>query len=127
MDFEKAFDSVEINFILKSLVHQGIELQYVHLLKEIYTNFTSRATLNGEIIQIEINKGVRQGDTISLKLFTACLEQIFHNINWSNKDLNIDGEYLDHLKFADDIVLISTNLRDAEAMLYYKNRAQNMD
>ena len=110
-------DSVEIDAILRSLKNQGIELPYIHLLKNIYTNCTSTIALNGNKTQFEIRKGVRQGDTISPKLFTSCLEEIFHGINWSGKGVNIDGEHLHHLKFADDIVLISTNTKEAEIML----------
>ena len=64
-----------------------------------------------------INKGVRQGDTISPKLFTSCLENIFHPIHWEDIGLNIEGEKLTHLKFADDIVLIANNWNEAEQML----------
>ena len=65
-----------------------------------------------------INKGVQQGDTIfSPRLFTVCLENIFTNIQWEDKGLNIDEENLDHLKFADDIILIAANWKDAEVML----------
>ena len=85
VDFEKAFDSVEIDVILRSLKNQGIELPYIHLLKNIYTNCTSTVALNGNKTQFEIRKGVRQGDTISPKLLTSCLEEIFHSINWSGK------------------------------------------
>ena len=117
VDFEKAFDSVEIDAILRSLKNQGTELPYIHLLKNIYTNCTSTVALNGNKTQFEIRKGVRQGDTISPKLFTSCLEEIFHGINWSGKGVNIDGEHLHHLKFADDIMLISTNTKEAEILL----------
>ena len=117
VDFEKAFDSIEIDAILRSLKNQGIELPYIHLLKNIYTNCTSTVALYRNKTQFEIRKGVRQGDTISPKLFTSCLEEIFHGINWSGKGINIDGEHLHHLKFADDIVLISTNTKEAEIML----------
>ena len=122
VDFEKAFDCVEKDAILRSLKNQGIHpstyihLPYIHLLKNIYTNCTSTVALNENKTQFEIRKGVRQGDTISPKLFTSCLE-IFHGINWSGKGINIDGEHLHHLKFADDIVLISTNTKEAEIML----------
>ena len=109
VDFEKAFESVEIDAILKSLKNQGIELPYIHLLKNIYTNCTSTVALNRNKTQFEIRKSVRQGDTILPKLFTSCLEEIFHGKNWSDKGINIDGKHLHHLKFTDDIVLISTN------------------
>ena len=117
VDFEKAFDSVEIDAILKSLLQQGIEEQYIKLLKDIYSECTPTVHLKNEGIRIHINKGVRQGDTISPKLFTSCLEQIFHSINWENKGVNVNGEMLNHLKFADDIVLIATSWKDAEEML----------
>ena len=117
VDFEKAFDSVEFDAIMKSLIYQGIELQYIHLLKDIYSNCTSNIALNEMKTTFDINKGVRQGDTISPKLFTNCLEYIFRNINWDTKGININGEILHRLKFADDIVLISDNLKNTKSML----------
>ena len=52
--------------------------------------------------KIRIKRGVRQGDAISPKLFTATLENIFRRLNWENKGVKIDGEFL---RFADDIFL----------------------
>ena len=48
----------------------------------------------------------RFGDKYSPKLFTACLEGIFRKLSWESKGINIDGEHLTHLRFADAIVLI---------------------
>ena len=56
--------------------------------------------------KIRIKRGVRQGDTISSKLFTATLESIFRRLNWENKGVKIDGEFLSNLRFADDIIII---------------------
>ncbi|CAK1603556.1 unnamed protein product [Parnassius mnemosyne] len=53
------------------------------------------------------SRGVRQGDVISLKLFTAALEDVFKLLNWKGYGININGEYITHLRFADDIVLIA--------------------
>ena len=103
VDFEKAFDSVEIDTIMKFLIYQVIGLQYIHLLKDIYSNCTSTIMQNEMKATFNTKKGVRQGDTISPRLFTNCLECIFRNIDWDNKGININGETLHHLKFADDI------------------------
>ena len=54
---------------------------------------------------IRIKRGVRQGDTISPKLFTATLESIFRRLNWKNKGVKIDGAFPSNLRFADDIFL----------------------
>ena len=59
--------------------------------------------LQKESEKIRIKKGVRQGDTIAPKLFTTTLESIFRRLNWENKAVNIDGEFLSNLRFADDI------------------------
>ena len=61
---------------------------------------------------------MRQGDTISPKLFTACLQEaIINQINWEGKGINIDGEHMSHLIFADDIVLVSKSPEELESML----------
>lgn len=60
---------------------------------------------------------MKQGDPISPNLFTALLEHIFRQLDWKNKGINVNGEYLSNLRFADDIVLISENHKDLEYML----------
>lgn len=60
---------------------------------------------------------MRQGDTISPKLFTLSLESFFKKLDWDGKGLKIDGSYLSHLRFADDIVLISTDIQELKSML----------
>ena len=63
-------------------------------------------------------KSSRQGDNISPKLFTACLQDaIVNKINWEDKGINIDGEHLSHLIFADDIVLVAKSPEELESML----------
>ena len=63
------------------------------------------------------SQGVRQGDTISPKLFTATLQGIINRLDWEDRGINIDGENLNHLRFADDIVIITDNANDLESML----------
>ena len=50
---------------------------HIKLLKEIYTNSSMTVHLHKESNKINIRRGVRQGDTISPKLFTAALKSIF--------------------------------------------------
>ena len=45
--------------------------------------------LHKESEKIRIKRGVRQGDTISPKLFTVTLESIFRRLNWENKGVKI--------------------------------------
>lgn len=50
-----------------------------------------------------------QGDTISPKLFTLILEDILKKLKWQTKAINVDGSFLTHLRFAEDIVLFSSD------------------
>ena len=122
VDYEKAFDSVEQTAILNSMRKQGANEHIVRLLQNIYANGTAVIRLHKDTERIKIEKGVRQGDTISPKLFTACLEGIFRELNWENKGLNINGEFFNHLRFADDIVLISETAEDLQEMVSDLNK-----
>ena len=117
MDYEKAFDSVQTQAILTSLQEQGIEDVYTEILKDIYTDSSVTVHLHKESEKIRIKKGVRQGDTISPKLFTATLESIFRRLNWENKGVKVDGSFLSNLHFADDIFLCTETPQELQHML----------
>ncbi|KAH7718827.1 protein F43G9.7 [Aphelenchoides avenae] len=71
IDYEKAFDSIEINAVLNALARQGISRSYIDVLEDVYEGCTTEIKLFHDVIKIPIRRGVRQGDTISPKLFTA--------------------------------------------------------
>ena len=122
VDYEKAFDSVEHIGIVEALIEHQIDKVYIETLSNGYNNATSLIRLDKESSKFPIQRGVRQGDTISPKLFNAGLEQIFRKLEWDSKGININGERLNHLRFADDIVLISTNGEEIEEMLNQLNK-----
>ncbi|KAE9415663.1 hypothetical protein Angca_005240, partial [Angiostrongylus cantonensis] len=64
-----------------------------------------------------VKRGVSQGDTISPKLFTATLQNVMRTLGWDNMGMKINGRQLHHLRFADDIVLITPDISQAERML----------
>ncbi|KAH7684588.1 protein F43G9.7 [Aphelenchoides avenae] len=126
IDYEKAFDSIEINAVLNALTRQGVDRSYVDVLGDVYEGCTTEIKLFHDAVQIPIRRGVRQGDTISPKLFTAALEEVFKELRWEDRNncgIVIDGRRLTHLRFADDIVLIGTTKKDVEGRLSELNRA----
>ena len=90
---------------------------YIEVLKEIYTISSMTAHLHKESNKINSRKGMQQGDTISPKLFTAALESIFRRLTWQTRGLKIDGDYLSHLRFADDIVICGNTTHELQQML----------
>jgi hypothetical protein len=55
-------------------------------------------------------RAVRQGDAISPKLLNALLEEVFKTLNYENAGISINGDYLSHLRFADDIFGVTSSL-----------------
>ena len=117
VDYEKAFDSIETNAILSALVDQGVDGSYVRTLADCYKNCSTTVQLFHRPLSIPIGKGVRQGDTISPKLFTAALQWIMKSLEWDERGIRVDGRFLSNLRFADDIVLFSKSTTEAETML----------
>lgn len=122
IDYSKAFDSISHTAIWESLRNQGIPTTYINIIKNIYSNCKARIQLEtlGEAFQVK--RGVRQGDPMSPKLFSAVLENIFRKLFWDQHGLNIDGQKLNHLRFADDIVLFEEQPGILEKMIQDLNK-----
>lgn len=124
VDYEKAFDSIETWAVLQSLQRCQIDYRYIEVLKCLYENATMSVRLQDQSSKpIQLQRGVRQGDVISPKLFTAALEDVFKLMDWKGLGININGEYITHLRFADDIVVMAETLEDLGTMLADLNGA----
>lgn len=117
VDYQKAFDSIETWAILKSLKNARIDYRYTDIIETIYKRATLKIKLHEYTDPVKIKRGVRQGDPISPKLFTLAMEDIFKTLNWENKGILINGERLNNLRYADDIVLITDNFIDLQEMV----------
>ena len=51
------------------------------------------------------------------KLFTAALESLFRRLTWDTRGVKIDGAYLSHLRFADDILICANTPYELQQML----------
>uniref|UniRef100_A0A0K0DMQ9 Reverse transcriptase domain-containing protein n=1 Tax=Angiostrongylus cantonensis TaxID=6313 RepID=A0A0K0DMQ9_ANGCA len=102
---------------MEALGSQGVFAQYLKILCELYKNFTTKTSLFYNDINVDVKRGIRQGDTISPKLFTASFQNVMRTLEWDNMGVKIDGRQIHHLRFADDIVLITPDIRQSERML----------
>ncbi|KAK6735916.1 hypothetical protein RB195_018899 [Necator americanus] len=114
IDLKKAFDSVETEAVVEALDNQGVPTQCIKVLRELYSNFTTGISPFYKNIIIDVKREVRQGDTISPKIFTATLENAVRKLEWDDMGVEDDGRQLHHLRFADDIVLITPSISQAD-------------
>ncbi|KAE9413787.1 hypothetical protein Angca_010073, partial [Angiostrongylus cantonensis] len=80
VDYEEAFDSLEANANLSAFVDHRVDSSYIRTLLDCYRNCTAKIQLFHRLLTIPIEKGVRQDNTISPKLFSAALQ-------WMTKSL----------------------------------------
>ncbi|KAE9417964.1 hypothetical protein Angca_007349, partial [Angiostrongylus cantonensis] len=80
IDLQKAFDSIEIEAVMEALGSQGVPTQYIKILCELYKNLTTTVSLLYNDINVDVKRGIRQGDTISPKLFTATLQNVMRTL-----------------------------------------------
>ena len=118
---KRPFDGVEANAILSAPVDQGVDSSYIRTLADCYRHCFTSIQLFQRPLNIPIEKGVWQGDTISPMLFTAALQWMMKSLDWDDKGVRVDGKFLSNLRFADDIVFFSRSTKEAEAMLGERN------
>lgn len=126
VDYEKAFDSVSAAAVIDALKNSNIDSGYIHLIENIYKEATAKVKLHKVSNAFKISKGVRQGDTISPKLFNAVLQEVFKKLNWEERGIKIDGEFINNLRFADDIVLLASSFEELQKMLQDLNRESKL-
>ncbi|VDM76989.1 unnamed protein product [Strongylus vulgaris] len=83
---EKAFGSEETNVILWALIDQGVDPSYVRTLADYYRE----PLYNGTAFP---SKGIRQGDTVSPKLFTVALQWVMKSLEWNESGIRFDGRF----------------------------------
>ena len=78
MDIEKAFDSLDHNFLISALEKYGFGQNFILRVKILLNDQKSCVISGGEATKyFMLGRGARQGDPISLFLFTLALEILF--------------------------------------------------
>ena len=122
LDFEKAFDSLEWNFLFKTLEKFGFQKKFINWIKCIYSCPIALIKVNGFLTEhISISKGIRQGCPLSALLFIICTEILATAIK-QNDDIKgipvpFDRDKYKTIKlsqYADDICLY---LKDIQQFL----------
>lgn len=91
LDFEKAFDKIEHEFMLQIMKHKGFGDKWLHWMKMIFTSGTSAILLNGVLGKVfHCRRGVRQGDPLSPLLFVLAADFLQTLLNKAIVDGQLD-------------------------------------
>lgn len=121
IDYEKAFDFVTTESVINMLWERQVHPKIINILLNIYKNSAMIFELEGKRVKINVRRGVKQGDVVSSKLFIGVLQKILNSIEWGERGISIEGQYLNKLEFADDVVIIGKNMSELREMLEVLN------
>ena len=89
LDFKKAFDSIDQHWLSRVLLKMNFPTKFIRTINLLNRDANVRVLVNGFWTkQVPINKGVRQGDPLSLYLFLLAVEPLVVTIN---NDTRIEG------------------------------------
>ena len=114
IDFQKAFDSVEWDFLFKTLETLNFGQNFISWIKTIYTDISSCVGNNGNYSQyFTLSRSIRQGCPISALLFLLVVELLAYEIR---EDPTIHGITIQNTIFkismmADDTTLIMKDIQ----------------
>jgi exonuclease III len=122
LDFEKAFDSVEWNFLFKTLEKFNFGPNFLKWIKILYHNPIFRLKNNGWITKTcKMQRGIRQGCPISALLYLYIAEILSLKIKNNNmiegfqaKNMNKEVKNIQH---ADDMTLALKNIESLNQAL----------
>ena len=105
VDYEKAFDTVEWNYVEECLLYFNFSYTIINWVKILYRNITSCVSNNGWFSEFFVlSRGVRQGCPLSPYLFIISAEIFAISIRRNNKikGININGDNSKIGQYADD-------------------------
>ena len=111
----KAFDTVNHKVLWSVLKSYGVDYKLITVLKKIYGKAQSAIRINkenGEWFHTSVR--TRQGDPLSPLLSITYLEGIMEKVIQNPCGININGNLINNLRFADDITVFSVLLYASE-------------
>jgi len=126
LDAQKAFDSVDHNYLLKILEIYGFPSTYINWVKLLYKDLQATVLVNGYTSEwFRIEQSVKQGDALSCALFLLAIEPLISSIR-HNKDItpikiasnfNENSIEVNEATFADDITALTTSREGIQAII----------
>ena len=120
VDFRKAFDSLEWDFLVSCLEAFNFGRDFIHWVKVFYNNIQSCVINNGlSSDNFRLERGVRQGDPLSPYMFVLVAEVLAVSIrqNSNVKGISIGKEETKLLQFADDNTAVLADENSVSAFL----------
>lgn len=113
-DYEKAFDNVKHDQLLKYLQNVNADEKYLKIIGNLYWHHLTE--------DINIKKKVRQGTVLSPTFFNLYVEWIFSEaLQDLEISIKVNDRIVNNIRYADDTVLLAGNPQDPQTILHVVN------
>ena len=117
VDFRKAYDVIDRGYLFYKLLSTGVSAKFVHILKKLYENCKSCGYMSD---WFPVERGLKQGCVLSpAAIFNLFINDLALKFETINKGINIDGQYLNILLYADDLVLLADSEESLQVLLQH--------
>lgn len=118
IDFKKAYDSIDRSLLFNKLNDLGLSTKFLFALKAIYSNVECCVRLNGNTTDwFNVNTGLKQGCVLSTVMFNIFINNLITDVKELDIGIDIDGQKVAILLYADDLILMSENKEDMQRLL----------
>ncbi|XKL64613.1 hypothetical protein PGB90_004699 [Kerria lacca] len=126
IDYEKAFDTVKHEPLIKMLEEIGLDGKDIRIIAKLYWNQSATVKIDNNLTteNIAISKGVRQDCILSPLLFNVYLEKVFQTGKNSEKfGIKANGVKVWNIRYADDTALLAPSRKGLQKLLTYVQEA----
>ena len=118
VDVRKAFDRVNYNKLFIKLSERGAPLMVIGLLSFWFSSQQFCVSWGGILSRsFGSANGLRQGGILSPHLFNVYTDELTQHLNTLNVGCSINGQLINNLSYADDMVLISPSAKGLQQLI----------
>lgn len=124
IDYKKAFDKIPHSWLMETLGLYKINPQIIQLLQHMMAKWQTKLTMSNknettEIGNVQIQRGIFQGDSLSALWFCLAINPLSAILNKDKRGYNIGAkpETITHLLYMDDLKIYATNRNDLQKLL----------
>ena len=114
IDFQKAFDSIDMGFLYNVMQKMGLPPKFISIIKAIDSDVFAKVMLNGaKSNKFKVDRGTRQGDPLSMDKFIIALNPLIlalHNNRFITKYMSKSNKGFLTLAKADDLTVVTNKL-----------------
>ena len=127
VDYEKAFDRVQWNKLMRVLERIGVDERDRQLIRNLYMQQTVKVRVGGENSKPGVlGRGVRQGCPLSPLLFNIYIQALIEEALENSEDgVRVGGTQVNAIRFADDQAMTSSSNTGLQRMMDSLNRTSS--